>query len=330
MKQVPEGTKVNRKQQLQLLRAKITGNQAFGACRGKFGQPIGQLTADWIKNSESPTQVLGQWDSFTGQARVMTNLLAQFRRDGMNIAHRELLKALNDSDYLLPGEKLPIEATRPITVLMLEPEKTLTFLRWLLESHWSSLRNYLAWKESQYAKAPNELTEKLYTQFLMLEELAREHAKHPVEGFFEGKELCEAYATIASSFDPAILKNAMCGMGLNWGQWNDHIEGIRHLAFLYMFDCEQSKVLKRFSRKDQKRIATWQINVPKTHTLSAFGLYPEQWRVRDSANLLRSVSRGSSHGYKVVCCTMERKMQSWFPTASQGQAEAGKYGMLFT
>jgi len=330
MKQVPEGTKVSRKEQLNLLRSRLIGNQAFGSCRGKFGEQLGQLTADWIETSESPTSVLGKLDSFAGQARIMTNLLAQFRRDGMNVAYQELLKALNDSSYLLPGERLALEATRPITVLVLEPKKTFTFLRWLLECHWSLLRGYLAWKDkSSGAIQPDELTMKLYEQFPNLEELARVHASNTIDGMFEGKELSVAYSAIEDSFNPAALKKAMFKMGLTYGQWNNHIEEINGLSFIYVFDGQQSETLARFSRKDQKRIATWQINVPKDHTLSRIGFYPTTWSIRNNPRMWRCTSRGSSHGFKAICFGCDRTVRKWFATAHQGQAEARQYGMLF-
>jgi len=329
MKQVPEDKhKLSRKQQLETLRAHLAGNHAFAICRGKLGQDIGSIADNLIDEAFSPTNFLYRWDGFFGQVRVMTNLLAQLRRDGLNIAYRELSGALSDSDYLLPGETLPVEATRPITVLMLEPEKTITFLRWLLEAHPGELRKYLGWKDDQQnwqGDPPSQLTQKLYELFPALDELARKYR----DGY-PGTELSVAYRrTVAETFSFRPLKKGkVCN--LVYTQWNDDIEHVDEIPFIYFFEAEQSKVLRRFSRQDQKRVATWQLQVPKTVERFCIGLHPENLRIARQRLYPMFHSRGASHGFAVTVIDRNPlKGKHPYPVTYNSSGEPGKYGMVF-
>ena len=292
--------KLNSEKQLEILRDKLMGNQAFAVCRGKLGTPITGITSNLITETNSPTNFLDEWDEFFGKARVMTNLLAQFHREGMGVAYGELFAALQSKDHFFPGETVPIEKTRPVTLLMLEPTKTIVFLRWLLEEHWVTLRDYLYWKDvekisssyGQKVEQPSLLTKQLYEEFPTLEMLARKHLDE-----YEGAELSSAYReTITNTFSREILKNGDRAE-LVYSQWNDHVENVGRIPFLYMFDMEQSKVLKLFSREDQKRVATWQFHLPKVIALPIYiGLHPEEFHDDLEKVHPAFVSRGKSQG----------------------------------
>ncbi|MEI6237921.1 MAG: hypothetical protein WCP15_00105 [bacterium] len=335
MKQVPEDKKVNSEQQLKILRNKLMGNQAFAFCRGKLGKQVVSVAADLIAETGTPTRFLSMWDEFFGKARVMTNLLAQFNRDGMNVAYEELLSALRTDTHFFPGETVPVEQTRPVTVLMLEPEKTVSFLSWLLEEHWMSLRDYLYWKDQKpgfFNKVPDKpsvLTERLYANFSKLEELARKHCSG-----YEGRELSEAYRQeIIDTFPEGALKNGKVAE-LGRPQWNDHIEHVGDIPFIYIFEMEQFEVLKMFSREDQKRIATWQFNLPKVITHFVIGLHPHKmhgcWKKSHPA----FVSCGKSHGLAGVALvnsplnSVAGSMPK-YPVSYHSSGKSGKYGIIF-
>ncbi|MDE2188563.1 MAG: hypothetical protein KGJ35_02430 [Patescibacteria group bacterium] len=337
MKQVPEGKKkVNTEKQIQILREKLAGNQAFATCRGQLGHRVTGIVGEIIGKNPSPTAVLGEWDDFFGKARVMTNLLAQFQRDGLDVAYKELYSALESDRHLLPGETVPIKQTRPITVLMLEPERTVALLRWLLEDHWMSLRDYLDWKdgrdrsEAPYGKVskPNPLTKRLYEQFPTLEALARKHRDK-----YEGLELLEAFKEqVIGSFAGYDLSKGKTGQ-LSQHQWNDHVEYVPNIPFVYIFEMEQSEVLKIFSREDQKRVATWQFNLPKTIPHTYVGLHPRSLQTRFEKSHPALMSRGMSNGLggmvlKDDPCSGHDKDHP-YPISWYSQAKAGKYGMVF-
>ena len=333
---MPEDNKISSEQQLEILREKLMGNHAFAVCRGKLGSFISGKANKWITETDSPTSFLNKWDDFFGKVRVMTNLLAQFHRDGMKVAYDQLLRALESKTHFFPGETIPIEQTRPVTILMLEPKKTLIFLRWLLEEHWDTLRAFVIWKDGETGhnvlgrkvEKPGQLTEQLYEEFPTLETLARKHFYE-----YEGQELALSYKqTVTDTFRRSVLSKGRASE-LPYGEWNDHIEYVGHIPFVYVFEMEQSEVLKLFSRKDQSRITTWQFNVPKVLKHFYIGLHPEALHGPFEKSRPTFVSCGESCGFSGLVFVDNPLRSSSndkeYPTPWHGQAEAGKYGIVF-
>lgn len=320
MKRVPEGNaNAESEQQLQALLEKLEGNQAFGMCRGKLGG-IANIMKGFMEDNTSPTAALGKWDDFFGKARVMMNTLATLQRDGQNVAFNDLFAALTDQNFLFPGEVLPVEQTRPLTLVMLEPKKTIAFLRWLLEDHWDTLRPYVFAPE----KERTELVTQLYAEFPSLEEQVRVFRNHG----YEGKELRAAYEIdVTSTFPEKALQKGM-KLELVFQQWNDHIEGMGEIPFVYLFEMEQSEVLKLFSRKNQKRIATWRLDVPKSVAVASIGLHSLAYgktKEKEFNKRISLLSRNESNGYSAIALRHDDS----YNTAWHSHAKEGTYGIRF-
>jgi hypothetical protein len=319
MKQVPEGKQtVSEENQLQLLREKLMGNQAFAACRGNFGS-IGDIYRGVEEKAKSPTHVLGQWDEFFGKVRIMVNILAQFQRDGLEVAHEQLLNALESPTYLFPGETVPLEQTSPVTFLLLEPKKTLLFLRWLLEGHWVELRNYIHGKEC------GELTKQLYAEFPTLEAHVRQNTSAYI-----GRDLCAAFKdAIVGSFPSKAIRR-LKEAELVWHQWDDDVE-LRDLPIAFSLAEEQSEVMKLFGRRDQKRLTAWQFNPPKIYAKNYVGLHPVSIHegLKDKSPAL--VSRGTSQGLGGIILDENPVMnRADYRTALNSRAKAGSgYAIAF-
>jgi len=338
MKQVPEETKkvatMSAEKQIEILLNKLAGNAAFGACRGKLGKNVSSIADEYIAETESPTSFLGKWDDFFGKARVMTNLLAQFKRDGLEVAYKELSAAMKSNSHFFPGETVPIEQTRPVTVLMLEPKKTFAFLRWLLEEHWATLRSYLSWKDGDAedrvlggkVRNPSVLTSQLYKTFPSLERLARLY-----HDGYEGSELTGAYQKdVIETFPQKVLNKGKAGK-LAHCQWNDHIEYVGELRLIYVFEMDQAAVLKMFSRADQKRVATWQFNLPKIVETRSIGLHPQSMHdgLIKAKPALTSCGMAESWGAIALQYVPADTQFDSYPVAHYSHGVAGKYGIVF-
>lgn len=286
MKQVPEEKNApTREEQLKSLLGKLTGHEIFKACRGKLYDPFYAM----IEKSENPSQFCSSWDELSPMMRVMGNLLSVYKRDGWTYAYDALRMALQSKCYLLPGETVPLEQTVPVTVLMPETKKTLTFIRWLLCAHWGELDDYLDEKDGiikQRFFHPLGLTHKLFDYFPTLEDHSRKRRK---QMDYEGWDLKEAYNdAVIKPLDSIVrpLLESLNGKPLYLGrsggtpQWNDHIEEVGHIPLAYFFYAEAREVLKNFSRKQQKEMCTWSFNFPKIETqaehLPNIGLHVQQ------------------------------------------------------
>lgn len=300
-KQVPEGNKksISPEKQLDILRKHLMGNHAFAICRGQFGKQIITVTNEMLDQTQSPNALLNQWDEFCGKTRVMANLLAQFKRKGLEIALDELTRALTIEGYAIPGETIPFELTQPITILMLDPERTMLMARWIIKDNWVELNNYLDWKKgliTDFAFGVESLAEQLFEMFPTLEEHTRVRR---TQTDHVGLDLCRAYNdSVLFTFSEGvrhILKTAQ-KRRLEDNQFHEHIR-IGNYPFLYVFQCEQSAVLSMFSREEQKRIATWQINAPKVlGECYDVGVYPEDMHGQLHFAHPCLASKGVSHG----------------------------------
>lgn len=312
-KKVPEEKVPSREEQLKSLREKLVGNKTFGACRGKLSDPF----FGTIENSESSSHFCSVWDNLAPKMRIMGNLLAQYKRDGWLDAYSTLQIALRSESYLIPGETIPLEQTAPFTVIMFEPDKTLTLIRWLLGVHWCELDEYLDKKDGKVGNwefHSSGLTQQLFQELPSLEKHARERRR---KCRYEGEDLEKAYdedVALLAPEDGKVIEQMLSDLGgkrlylgrtkMGDPQWNDHIENIDIIPVAYIFPVEAKKVLKYFSRKKQREIGIWSFNYPKVEIDSEFnlniGLHAEEEQSRWRKESPMGVSLNSSCGLGAV------------------------------
>jgi hypothetical protein len=292
-KQVPEGqTVASKEEQLAKLREKLMGNQVFGRCRGKLGSALELV--DHVENTNSPTEFLNTWDSAVADARVMGNLLATYKRDRWMHAFDALREALYNKAYFFPGETAPLHETSPITILMLDPERTMLMLEWIVKEHWMELNAWLDKKDGTRTDVTwlSERTMKLFEMFPTLERRCRDRRRY---NFYEGSDLIFAHRdTVVDAF-PQIRNIPMKARDFTFGQWNDHIE-LEAQQFLFLYEGDQGDLLANFSREEQERIGTWQFDVPKALRFFDIGLHPESEHERWQKEFPAFASKGTSHG----------------------------------
>lgn len=348
MKQVPEGTPViGAEEQLESLRQELMGNQAFAACRGRLDQSFIGFTDELIRDVTSPSVLLRRWDGFVGKARVMSNLLAKYQRDRWEVAFTELHKALVDKSHVILGETFPLEETEPVTILMLDPDRTMLMTRCIIEEEWSCLDLHLRWRDWAHSNHMGDslitLTEisgagKLLKVFPTLKQHLRERQ---FQGARIGSELENAYHdTVVNTFSKDVCNwlEEKCnrqGLAGNW-QYNQDALALHTQQYLYIFKGEQSEVLGHFTREEQTRIGTWQFHAPKILNWGVvgvrIGIHPETlhpvWQKRQPA----LTSKGVSHGLGAIILTdLPGQGDLDYPTRNVLHASAkDPYGVIFS
>ncbi len=252
-KQVPES------EQLQRLKEALAKYAVIRKYRGKAKATMSSFCVGLVEKTSSPTEFCSMWDAFSGEMRVIGNVLAQFRRDKMDTACAHLVKALEDPLHRFPFEnRLPVP-TKPITVIVLDPKRTFAMLRWLMLGHWMDLNSYLDGKSTPLSKI-------LFKSFPTLEEHSLVRRK---EQDYEGWDLERAFQdSITEPFEVSgglkrLKSQPHCCLPLVHGQWNDHVE-IGDQVFAYVVDGDQAAALSLFSRDEQKRIGSWQFDIPES------------------------------------------------------------------
>jgi hypothetical protein len=304
MKQVPENQEVTKdvvpthEEQLASLREKLAGHQAFGRLRGKLGDSTIYLLGKMIGSTESPTSFCRDWDQFAADARVMGNMLAQFRRDGWMTAAKALYDALK-TDTLIEGETVPLHKTVPITILILDPERTFSMLRWIRAGCYEDLSAY-HYRRDQVMRP--EIVSDLFEKFPSL----RKHCDYfrTKFEFYHGDALASAYHDdVRSGYAKTLkpLQDKITRLIMVWESYRNDRLDVVNIAFGYMFRAEQSEVLANFSREEQTHLATWQCRIPKAlekrFNRINVGLHPEAAHgdmVRTQPTLS---STGCSHGF---------------------------------
>jgi len=297
--QVPEG-KLDREAQLSLLTERLQGHQIFGRQRGRMG-PIMDWLDDMIGDTDNPTEFLSQFDSSVSDFRVMANMLAVLKRDGHDLAYAELKHVLRARNSFLPGETVPVEVTRPITIVMLDPDRTMLFVNWMLMvgRHWDheGFRRTKAFADMSPAipktvPSPSstfyqKISQQMLDSFPRLAEILRRR--------YSSMDICydwigwQAYEAYYDAIEDQGLFPPAGGVGLRveMHQHDHEIESIistsdysaRELHFLntyatsmiYLVEGDQATVLAQYSREQQKNITTWQINVPKDYVMNYDG-----------------------------------------------------------
>lgn len=305
MKQVPEKNGQNvqppsREEQLAALREKLAGHQAFRRLRGQLGDSTIYLLGTMIGSAESPTSFCRDWDQFAADTRIVGNLLAQFRRDGWEEAAKELESALKDRGRLIEGETSPLHETVPVTILILDPERTFSMLRWIRAGYNKDLFAY-HYRHDQVMRP--ELVSDLFEKFPSL----RKHSDYFSSKFefYHGDALSAAYsndvrARYAKTLKPLQDKIAR-RLIMVWDSYRNDQLDVAGIAFGYIFRAEQSEALSIFSREEQACIATWQCRLPKAleDRLGQvnIGLHPEAAHNDMTRRQPTLSSAGCSHGF---------------------------------
>ncbi len=302
-KQVPE-------EEVRLLRKTLEKHNVFRELRGKLGgECLARLINDLAETTASPTEWLARWDKLSSKVRVVGSLLARWKRDGHEAARGQLVQALMAIDHRLPYEDTAPVAKVPLTLLMLDPVRTMAMIRWIVCDNWKNLDDYLI---NNYP--PTELTRELFAQFPTLEEHALKRRKNCN---YEGWELCRAYHdTVVGHFtsDPArSLLSQRIDLCLECGQYHDRLE-IDYLVLAYVVPAEQRDVISFFSRDEQDQIATWQLRVPETVNLKfsrEFGFHPEPEHTSWQHEYPDYCSVSVSHSLGAICFYKEFTSGPW-------------------
>jgi hypothetical protein len=298
-KQVPEERDpIGSLKQIEQLLERLAGHQVFGRRRGTLNYFAFKI-AEMVEEAETPSQFLKIWDEFSGDMRVLGNMLAQEHRDGNFAACNALVEALANSNYRFPGEAIPVQKTSPLTLVMFEPHKTFAMLNWIMQGRRSDIRRYITegHKGFQYDPHPTDSpaqiqygqeywrlqyqrVAKMFRAYTTLEKVFSSGLSRlytPV--FYPGWELLYSYgAEVLQKYrigypneNPELL-----GLQIRWGQYDEDLEPkpqshsiytIDEVEvectgyFVFLFKGDQAGFLERFDRKQQKKIATWQFHV---------------------------------------------------------------------
>jgi hypothetical protein len=318
-KQVPES---NAAQQITELQEQLRGNKIFGSLRGNSGCAT-RLINQILKQSENPTDFLRHWDAKVADLRVIGNIMATLKRDGKTEALDALQHALSYGLYTFPGETVAPDKTVPMTLVMFEPEATLSMLSWITRGHW---HDFWAFLGSKHYKLQDDdprttLVKEMFANFPSLARTAnRPRISIDEQWANEGWDLLYAYQMdvlrkfkIPENFHPMLLTH---------GQFNDHLElnpqfhrAPRMMVapdteeiqptqnFAFWVEGDQATVLSQFTREEQKCIATWQFHVHPSMTsrgLIEIGLHPESGHAALKHQYVLQASAGVSHGFGAI------------------------------
>jgi len=309
---VPEESFI-RDAQVAILLQKLAGNKCFGRRRGQMGERLSDMLASIIDSTASPTAALRQWDALASDIRVLINNLAVLKRDGNDLAREEFFSALTQQEFTFTGESFPLKETLPRTIVMFGAPQTFTLLEWITCGHWNNLNRWIDCKDGKIERGQLDLVGRVFEAFPSLEKFTRLRQKR---GDYEGWDLLYAYSDdVLSHYE---IGDDLRGLHMFDG-YNDHLEIVgkynawpvelglpKHYEgnFIFIFEGEQDELLSRYSREQQKSIATWQLHVPtfvweKVRAMNVFKieLHLEEQREQRQRVQPALTSRGVSHGY---------------------------------
>ncbi len=307
-------------QQLAGLREFLASCEPFRVCRGRLG------SGDWsnvgiFTDHEStperpllfttPSAILRELERRHGQTRVMMNALAKYQRDGQHRAFQELMYALTDRNYVITGESLDLSLRTPGVLMIYQPKRILTLLRWLkmvnpvlMDLHQGQLdererfyiekgfikdRPRLAELTAQVLQenpAIREGFEKYYEARRGDPRIGRQELRHfvPQSLFPHHDKTWGILKTLAVDDDGASSLSDTTWLAVEEDGSGNDILGNWGIACFYPGKT-QKEVLSRFKRKHHGDIATWQFHYPAhihscdTHNFS-IGLFPENEHAR--------------------------------------------------
>lgn len=298
--------------ELEALALKLAGHQAFAECRGNI-RSIQNIFEDLVRKSKTPSEFREKFDVFFGKVRAMGVLLSRLRRDGRMLAYGELWKALTLDDFVLTHEAVPLDKTIPFTILMLEPVKTLVLAKWMACAQTYNLLRFVGKMPRVEAPVPGPgvRTSELFNVFPGLRDRV---LKNHERGGDNGAELHAEYSELLGNLEKRLASVAIPLASDHAGPLLFSADGGGSganfsfpLAFMFV-NMKQHEVLGLFSREQQTRVATWQLNIP---TLIARGrldwtnvsLHPEADQPLAQKLMPSFTSVGVSHGYGAVMLT---------------------------
>ena len=308
--EVPQTIEVPKERQIGDLISQLEMNATFRRHRGQLCHGA-QFLSKLASEAKSPAAFCKNWNALTGDLRILGNMMAKLSRDDREFALRELVGALSDPDHLFPGESHPIEKTVPVTLLMLDPARTLLMVKWILECHWMDLANYIGEKRNLkidgtfYRGKRREITEALFARFPSLEEEFEWRIQRG--DLYEGpdllrshhREVDEKYGHLQGN-SPRFGGKKSRALAIELPQYNDHLE-ITGASFAYLVEADQKEVLSFFTREEQKTVATWQFRVlPESvdHRWDIrVGIHPEDEHGHWERECVGATSLGFSQGF---------------------------------
>jgi hypothetical protein len=291
---VPEGARATEEVQIKLLVEKLIGHDLFRKHRGKMGKLVDVLE-NLIGTSDSPTELLRRYDELTSAGRVFATMLGQLARDGCSYAVSELLATLRDETRLFWGEEMPLEDTEPITLVLVDPVRSLAFAGLFTRKH----QQLFGWGISD---------DELDPEFVRVREM------FPVlRGLRFGMLTQDKWSCVAHAYSCLLYDNKAVLRELDPEHTSTRLrlenvptggaflnEGIDFARLVR--GADQRAVLSRFNRAEQDQIATWQFSLPRRwlearYTSIYVGLHPENEHERWKRKFPMFVSGGIQNGY---------------------------------
>jgi len=256
-------------EQTDIMWRKLGAKEVFTRMRGKVaGFPMWEMLD--LDSDDSPTASLRKYDRYVSNLRVMRNFVVWLRCNGCRAAAFELLRALEDEEYVMWCEDIPIESSAKVVVAIFNPITTMRLY------HWYESDQRYSFTE------PTDETGELLAMFPRLRE--------------------DFFAIIRASIIDPILAQSSAGLGkrfqcMSWTGSNfplysrpsngdvyresDMRKTYNNGAFAYLFPgCDQGEFLSWLPRKLQDSVATWQMQIPEKKLLGIqylrFALVPER------------------------------------------------------
>lgn len=143
-------------EQRKLLAEKLKGREFFERRReGKMPQKAFDLLYEFVTQlTTTPADFERDFNKLTRDLFHLGRLWSQLRRDGHTVAAQHLSEAIALSQFTLHGERFA--ETVPVTMLMLEPEKTTLMIRFLLLLERNELHFFNTWHRVRPWKGGDE------------------------------------------------------------------------------------------------------------------------------------------------------------------------------
>ena len=315
--------------ELETLVMKLAGHKAFDRCRGEMSMGFIHIIDDLVRHSNSRDEARTKLREFLGASLIMGNTLAQLHFSGKKRAYYELERALTTDDFVFTHEVVPLEKTRPVTILMLEPTKTLVLLQWMAEARTAELNRVIGMKGQRGDIPIQDITLSLFAAFPTLLKRAQERSVSDPSS--DGSELLPAFKDATAGLPDTFA----CSLPLitdNMGHLLHSTESggcgsTFTFPIAWMFPGkDQAEVLGLFDRKDQARVATWQMHVPEISLRYnggfrdiKIGFHPEHehaiWQKKAPAFISSGISHSHGtlfHSYSLTIDTLrEYRNEIW-------------------
>lgn len=286
---MPEDTRVmSPDQQMEALLRELAGHPIFARLRGTLCRPVIEQL-DRRRTGRSPTSArddIREWGKDLAWAQ---GLMARLERDGHHVAASELHAALNGRAYHMLGEKVRVEETMPVTIVLYRPDVLIPLIHWL---------NVLDRRPEDFqlaAEGHEDAHPGLLQAFQLFPELKGfGNRSARVDGDFE--DFLDWMAARFSFEELDAIIDALRSnrtRSLDW-VWCDLSVGVfypgsrtlsgGHITrmFAKLFRATQREVLRILPRDRQDHFATWQIELPAMyaeHEGLNIGLHPEDQHV---------------------------------------------------